>query len=597
MRSLTAYQPQSTPCDMPGNNPHEILYLLIAAVFIVALFKRLRLSPVLGYLVAGGAIGPHGLNYIPDTSSTQNIAEFGVVFLLFMIGLELTFERLKNMRKHVFGFGTAQMVITGLIIGLVVHQLGVAVNASIVIGAALALSSTAVALQVLAERGEQSTQVGRLSLATLILQDLAVVPLLIMVPLMAEENVNIPMIILVSLGKTVIVLLLILIVGRQLLRPLFRSIAYLRSHELFIATTLLILLGTAFFTKEMGLSYALGAFVAGLLVAETEYSPQVEADIEPFKGLLMGLFFMSVGMSLNLDILLHNLGYVLLMCLALILVKSGIIMLLARAFGFRPGCSVQTGLLLSQGGEFAFVLFTLGLASGLFDQNLAQTLMVVITITMALTPLLSTFGKNLARRLDLRNPVHFEDKDLAQETMDLDSHTVVLGFGKTGETICRLLRASGIRFVAVDSDPKHVHRGQKEGYPVYYGKPDKLDILRSIGMDRANAVAITLDERARTNAAVRTLRRAYPELPIVVRAQDRKHANDLRDMGATVALAELFESSLMLGSVLLKKSGIPSYEAGRIVEEFRASEDPKSQVRYFFRSPPPFPQEEPAKKA
>jgi monovalent cation:H+ antiporter-2, CPA2 family len=353
----------------------EIVILLCAAVVIVAVFRSLRLSPVIGYLVAGTAIGPYGLGVIDDIDSTSGFAEFGVIFLLFMIGLELSFARLSSMRKHVFHFGGAQTFITGTLFTLLVLGLGGSAPAAIIIGGGLALSSTAIVLQVISEQGEKSSQVGRLSLAILILQDLAVIPLLVFASRMGDPSEELTNALTDTALKAMVCLTFIFIAGRLLLRPLFRFIASLENTDLFSATTLFVVLGVAWLTSAVGLSPALGAFMAGLLVAETEFKPQVEADILPYKGLFMGLFFMTVGMSLNIDTLTTHFFSIIGLTFMLMLIKTLIIMALCRIFGFSLSTAIYTGLLLSQGGEFAFVLFTLPASQQVMGSALAQILM------------------------------------------------------------------------------------------------------------------------------------------------------------------------------------------------------------------------------
>jgi len=561
---------------MENTNINEIIILLAAAVFIVTVFKLLNLSPVLGYLAAGSAIGPYGFKIITDSESTHQIAEFGVVFLLFAIGLELTFDRLKSMRMHVFGLGTAQVIITASIIGYFSSLLGVGVAGSIIIGVGLSLSSTAIVLQILGERGEEATQMGRLSLSVLILQDLAVAPLLIMVTLLAQDNIELSSVISDAIIKAAVAIMLIFTVGSMLLRPLYRLIASAQSQELFIATTLFIVLGSSFFTEWAGLSLALGAFAAGLLVAETEFRPQVEADILPFKGLLMGLFFMTVGMKLDYHIISENSYQLLFFTLMLIIIKSSVVMLLSRLFGFRRGCSIQAGFLLAQGSEFAFVLFGLAAKEGVMEEELTQIIMVVITLSMALTPLLLIMAKKIVRRLELKNPVHLDIGDITKETIDLDGHIIVAGFGRLGRTICELLASENIKYVALDDNPTNVHKGRKKGYPVFYGNADRMDILKSLGIERAELVAITLDNVMESNKIVTAISRSFPFLPIIARAKDRRHAKELRHAGATVALAEMFESSLMIGGSILQFTGISENEVRRVVEKFREKEYPIS---------------------
>ena len=358
----------------------EIVIMLGVAVGVVAVFKRLNLSPVLGYLIVGGIIGPYGFKIISNVESTKYLAEFGVVFLLFMIGLELTLDRLVSMRKNVFGFGTLQVLLCALIMGGITYSLSGDFNISFVAGFVFALSSTAVILQVLTERGEEVTQYGRLSIATLILQDLAFVPLLIMIPLLADKDADIFYTVGSALFQAIIVLLAIVVIGKRFLRPIYKLIAQTGSQELFIALTLLIILGTSWLTETNGLSLALGAFVAGLLIAETEYRNQVDTDLRPFKGLLMGLFFISIGMSIDFNFMMQNIVTISLLTVTVITVKTTMIYFLARLFGFGRGCSIKAGFTLSQVGEFAFVLFTLAAANKIIPENLSQIFIVVVMI-------------------------------------------------------------------------------------------------------------------------------------------------------------------------------------------------------------------------
>lgn len=561
-----------------GATLSEIVILLTAAVCIVAVFKRLQLSPVLGYIVAGGMIGPYGFSIISNIENTKFLAEFGVVFLLFVIGLELTFERLKAMRLHVFGYGSLQMVLTSVLLGLVAHYgFGVSASAAIIIGGGLALSSTALVMQLLEERSEKATQVGRLSIATLIMQDLAVVPLLILVPLLANPEANLWISIGEATGKALLVLLVLFAVGMRLLRPLFRGIASLRSQELFIATILLVVLGASWATESNGLSLALGAFMAGLLIAETEYSAQVEADIKPFKGLLMGLFFMTVGMSVDFALLYHKILPIISITLGLMVIKGLVIALLCRLFRFNRTASVESALYLAQGGEFAFILFGLAMVEGAVPTAVAQILMMCVALSMALTPLLVALGKRLIRRMRVRNPVHMEAEQIAQETVDMENHIIIAGFGRIGHTVAGLLTAENMHnYVVIDNDPKAVHGGRRTGYPVYYGDSTRLDLLHAMGAERAHTIVVTVRDRRVAKKTVEALHKHYPHVSIVARAWDKAHAQELRDAGASFAMSEAFESSLMLGSSILRNVGIPEDEIVRIIAQFRREEYPSN---------------------
>lgn len=568
---------------MHSANLEEIVILLLAAVLIVSFFKRLHLSPVLGYLVAGGIIGPYGLQIIKDINTASLIAEFGVVFLLFYIGLELSFERFKALRSQIFVFGTLQFLITALLIGFVAYKMGVSMEAAIIIGAGLALSSTAIVLQSLADRGEQSTQVGRLALAVLILQDLAVVPLFILVPLLTQEATNLGVILLNAFQQTILAFVVILVFGRLFLRPFFRLISETRSDELFTATTLLIVLAAAWQTGEAGLSMAFGAFMAGLLVAETEFRHQVESDIRPFKSLLLGLFFMTVGMKLDFSLLFSKLWLIAGLTLWLMLTKGAIIMMLCRIFRFKTGASLHSGILLSQGSEFAFVLLALPATMSFIEPEISQILLVVVTVSMAITPLLALAGRSLAILIDkpfAADLAEIDTHDLSKETFDLGGHVVVGGFGRVGKTVCQLLSAENINYIALDVDPRKVRVGRKKGFAVFYGNADNLDILKSVGMGRARAAVVTQRERDQCVSTIHAIRKAYPNIPIIARAIDRANAQELKEAGASIAIAEAFESSLALGSAILKTSGIPNFEINRVIQEFRKDEYPISLEEY-----------------
>jgi len=548
----------------------QIVILLCAAVVIVPLFRTLRLSPVIGYLAAGTAIGPFGLKLIANVEATAGIAEFGVIFLLFLIGLELSFSRLRGMRKHVFGFGGAQLIITAGLFASFFMGFGGQPSAAIIIGGGLALSSTAIVLQVIAEQGEKSSQVGRLSLAILILQDLAVIPLLVFVSLLGNEHESL----LVELGHAAVKALLcfafIVIAGKLLLRPLLRFIASFENEELFSATTLFIVLGVALLTSLAGLSPALGAFMAGLLVAETEFKPQVEADILPFKGIFMGLFFMTVGMSLNMDMLLSRFPSIIGLTIALMATKSLIIMALCRIFGFGLSSAIHSGSLLSQGGEFAFILFALAESQGVLAPEIAQILLVVITVSMALTPIIAHMGKKIALTLEKYSLSHPET--MVEETLDLRQHVIISGYGRVGHTVARLLETEGIRFAAIDMDSFTVAKERKTGVPVYYGDTTRVHVLNALGITRARAVIITHSDTRVALHTIQTIREINRDLPIIVRAKNIEQVQKLEQAGANLAVAEMFETSLQLGGALLKSLNVADSEISRIIDVFRAED-------------------------
>lgn len=547
----------------------HIVVLLLAAVAIVGTFRFIRISPVLGYLVAGTIIGPFGFGFIQEHDYAKGIAEFGVIFLLFIIGLELSFERLRSMRTHVFGFGGAQCIITATIVALLFIGFGGDATAAFIIGGGLALSSTAIVLQVVSEQGEKSSQVGRLSLATLILQDLAVIPLLVFVSLVSEGGSLLSAVSDATL-KAAIALTVIFVAGRLLLRPLFRLIASMDNTELFTATTMLVVLGVSAATSIAGLSPALGAFMAGLLVAETEFKPQVESDILPFKGLLLGFFFMSVGMSLNLEMLTNKFVDIIGLAIALMATKALIIMGLCRVFGFGLSTAIHSGLLLSQGSEFAFVLFALANNQGILSDEISQILLVVITVSMALTPLIAQLGKKIAHTLEqhaLSRP-----RMMIDETLDLSQHVIISGYGRVGHTVARLLEAENISYVAIDMDSFLVAKERKSGIPAYYGDTTRLHVLNALGIARARALIITHTDIRVALQTIAVVREINPELPIITRARNIEQVQKLEKAGANLAVAEMFEVSLQLGGALLKHVGVNEYEISRIIDMFRAED-------------------------
>ncbi len=546
-----------------------IVIIFSTAVLVVAIFKKLKLSPVLGYFVAGGVIGEHGFKIV-SSQQTEFFGEIGVVFLLFAIGLELTFERLKAMRVHVFGFGSLQVIISAVVIIGAILIFGLKLNAAIIIGGGLALSSTAIVLQVIEERREQSTQVGRLTLAILLMQDFAVVPLLVMVPILSGEHASPLMPILLAFMKAVITIIVIFLVGRICFRPLYRSITSSNSssNELFIATTLLIALGTAWLTQTMGLSLALGAFAAGLLVAETEFQLQAEESIAPFKSLLLGLFFMSVGMAIDLQVIAEKILLISGFCLALIVTKATIIASLCLLFKFSLATGIYNGLLLSQGGEFAFILFRLAHQKGIIGDEHAQILLLVVTITMAITPLLASLGRYIFNKLESLDKASDIEK-ISQEVADLDNHVIIIGFGKVGRMVARLLEAENTNYIIIDIDPENVSQQKQEGFPIYLGDGSNLNMLKTISIERAKSLIITLDNKITIYKICKLLKTYFSNLPVIVRAHDLSNSKELYEAGAYIIVPETYEIGLQLGGAVLRSIGINELEIIRIKNRFR----------------------------
>lgn len=547
---------------------NDIILLLAAAVFIVALFRKLRLNSVLGYFAAGALVGPHGLGHIKDVSAAGLIAEFGVVFLLFVIGLELSLERLKAMRLHVFGLGGAQVALTVAAIAGAAYGLGVAGETALIIGGGLALSSTAIVLKLLQQQKKEATQIGRLSLAVLLLQDFVVVPMLVLVPILARGGGNAVQAVTEAMFKGIGVMVVIIVVGRLIIRPIYQWVSSTRNAELFAALNLLLVLGTAWITEHMGLSMALGAFIAGLLVAETEYHHQVMADILPFKGLLLGLFFMTVGMYLDPADMWDNWLPILSLTAALMAGKAAILIALCRLFRFPAGVAIRTGLLLAQGGEFAFVLFKLAEQNGVLDTSISHILLPVVVLSMALTPALDAVGRRLGRRFAPLPAV--EAAEPAEDTADLEHHVVLAGFGRVGQTVAKLLVEEQIPFVAIDTDANVVSEHRRRGMPVYFGDMTRMEALASMGIERAHTILLTSSNISASIAAIPQLRRSFPDLTIIARAGDEKKARELIDLGAHQVVPETLEASLQIGGALLKDMGTSDAEIERVIAHFRA---------------------------
>lgn len=545
----------------------DVLIFLAASVVVVPLFQRLRSSPILGYLAAGIVIGPHGFGLIGDTDAAHTLAEFGVVFLLFMIGLELSFGRLRSLGSRVFGLGSLQVVVTGAIIGAIVWSLGYSVEASVIVGGGLALSSTAFVMQLLSERGERASRFGLTTFSILLLQDLAVVPLLIFVTLISSTGSSFLEMIGMVILKGGAGLLTVFLFGRFLLKPLYRMIAAKRSSELFVSTTLLMILGMGWLMSIAGLSMELGALLAGLLLAETEYRHQIEADIKPFRGILLGLFFMTIGMSIDIALIVDELAIISLIVVSLLVGKTLITSALCRIVGVSLGTSIRTGFALSQGGEFGFVLFGAALTLNLIPDTLGQILLAVITISMIAAPGMFSAGKRVCCWIEARSGD--AQAEIDADIVGTDNHVLIAGFGRVGQTVAKVLSDAGIPYVALDLDQARVAKCRAKGMSVYYGDADHLHVLNAAGAQRAKIAVITLDKHKTASRVVTALRGSYPALPIYVRARDRKHMALLEKAGATEVVSEAAESSLQLGSIVLSSLDVSSDEIISLIQAYR----------------------------
>ncbi len=548
----------------------DVLIFLAAAVVAAPIVRRLRSSMVLGYLVAGVVIGPDGLALIEESKTTNGVAELGVVFLLFTVGHELSIDRLRLIRWYVFGLGTTQVVVSGVVFGLIAALAGLSVEAAIVIGAALALSSTAVVIQLLSERGEMASRVGRISIAVLLLQDLAVVPLLVLTPSLADHEASLLLTVPWTMLQAAVAVAAMVAAGRLVLRPLLRTIAVGRSPEMFAAVTLLVLLGMSWTTSRLGLSPAIGGFLAGLLLAETEYRHQVAADIAPFRGLLLGLFFMTVGMGLDLGLAVANAGLVVGLALALIAGKGVITAGLCRIGGQGWGPSVHVGLLLAQGGEFGFIMIALAMAAGVLVPEIGDILIATIALTMAATPLLAALGSQADRRLRAHQARRVDD--IARDVHDLKDHVIVAGFGRVGQSVGKTLTAAGILYVAIEFEPTRVAEARAQGLPVFYGDASRAEMMEALGAGRARAAVVIMDNAEAAERTVHQLHQRYPALHIFVRARDNRHRRRLEAAGASVIVHETYEMSLQLGGKVLRRLGTAEDKVAEIIHDHRADD-------------------------
>jgi CPA2 family monovalent cation:H+ antiporter-2 len=498
------------------------------------------------------------------------MAEFGVVFLLFMIGLELSFQRLRALARYVFGLGSLQVVVSGILIGGIAWTLGSTVEAASIIGGGLALSSTALVLQLLVEKGERATRFGQVSFAILLLQDIAVVPLLILVILLGQGEGSFITAVGGATLRAAVALVLVVGIGRLILRPIFRIIAGTKSSELFVATTLLTVLGTAWLLSLGGLSMALGAFLAGLLLSETEYRHQVEADIRPFRGILLGLFFMTVGMSINIPLIGAQMGQIAIILAALLIGKSIITGILCRGFGLPFSVSLRTGMLLSQGGEFGFILFASASALGVVPVETAQMLLAVIVLSMVATPAMAYLGNRGFRFFAAREREPSTGVDEISD--DLEDHVVIAGFGRVGQTVANVLSAGGIPFVALDLDADRVSKCRRIGMPVFFGDASRIDVLKAAGAERARGAVITIDQPDTASLLVAALKQYAPDLEIFVRARDLSHSRELEEAGATAVVPEIIEASLQLGGIVMDSMGATPDEVATIIEDLRQND-------------------------
>lgn len=557
----------------------DALVVLGTAGVVVPMVRRWGLSPVLGYLGAGAILGPLGLGSISnafpalswftinDAQNVAGIAELGIIFLLFLIGLELSFPRLSAMRRLVIGLGGSQVLLTSALIAGAALAVGKNPSEAIVLGVSLSLSSTAIVLELLSNQQRLTTSVGRASFSVLLAQDLAVIPVLLFVSILAARSGGSVLASLASaLLQAAVAVTVIVVFGRVLLRPLFRLVATARSSELFIAAVLFVIVAAGVIADQAGLSMALGAFVAGLLLAETEYRKAIEATMAPFKGLLLGVFFFTVGMNIDFRELVREPLLLLGGVVSLIALKSLLLIGLAKLFRLSWPVATETGLLLGPGGEFAFVSIGTAAAAGLIEVPLARFTLAVTSVTMALTPLLSICARQLAAQLTAGKAV---DPELTARPAGGQKHAIVVGYGRVGKVVCALLRQHGISYIAADSDALTVTRDRREGHDVYYGNAADPRFLESCGLATAAGVIITIHSVGVIDDVVEHVRAMRPDILIVSRARDADHARHLYSLGATDAVPETIEASLQLSEAALVGLGVATGLAIASIHEKR----------------------------
>lgn len=541
----------------------EAIIYLVAAIIAVPISKRLGFGSVLGYLAAGIIIGPFGLRFIRDPEHILHFAELGVVFLLFIIGLELQPSRLWVLRRMVFGLGSAQVGLSAIVIGLLAWTYGFTPTAAAVSGLILALSSTAFVLQLLAEKKQLTTVHGRAAFSILLFQDLAVIPLIALLPLIGSgtsgESQFDPLMVGISLAS----IAGLIIGGHFLLRPLLRIVAHSKLPELFTATALLVVIGAALFMQFAGMSMVLGAFIAGMLLADSEYRHELEADLAPFKGLLLGLFFIAVGMSVNIGLLLEEPKTILLFVVGLMVAKAIVLYPLAKAFGL---CNTKGALslaaVLSQGGEFAFVLFAVVAREQIIDTTQIDRLILAVAISMLLTPVVYLIIEYVTGRMGEKDDAEYDEME------DVGNAVIIAGFGRIGQIIGRLLRIKGQSFTALEIDSSQVDVIRRYGSKVYFGDAGRLDLLRAAGADRAKLLVLAIDDVEASVKTVETVIRHFPHLNIVARARNRRHAHKLMDLGITHIFRETLLSSLAMSERVLEMLGFDQEEIRRVIDTF-----------------------------
>jgi CPA2 family monovalent cation:H+ antiporter-2 len=568
------------------SNLLSILLLLTAAVGAVAIARRFRLPSMLAYLVIGIALGPHGLAVLSESAEVDSFAEFGVVFLMFSIGLEFSLKRLQAMRAMVFGFGSAQMALTALGTGLVAMlAYEQSWRSGIAVGLAVAMSSTAIVARMLSDRFELHSRSGRQTMGVLLFQDLAVAPCLILLPALAASGDDLLRSLAVAAAQTVAVLALLIWLGKKLMARIFDAAAKVRSNELLVLTTLWIVVGLSFLTAQSGLSLALGAFVGGMLISETAYRHHVEADIRPFRDILLGLFFVTVGMMLDIQYVLANAHKLALAVVLLIGGKAVVMLLITRVAKTPLVASLRTSAQLAQAGEFGLVLIELARQLQLISANVFQITLSAMLLSMFIAPFLIARAARLSGDLGRGDWAHKATviHNIAVHSLDLGQHVVICGYGRTGQRIAEFLGIEGIPFIALDVDPQRISDARAQGINVVFGNADRPEVLQAAGVSRARAVVVSYPDAHSAERVIRIVRGSRPEIPIVVRTADDNDVARLKSAGATEVVPEVLESSLLIAAETLVQAGIPMKKAILHVRAARAER--YASLREFYAPP------------
>ena len=561
----------------------SVLLLLTSSVLAVALFRALKLPAMLAYFFVGMLFGPFGFNFLPSTESGRHVAEFGIVFLMFSVGLEFSLPKLYAMRKTLFGLGGAQVLITLGVSMLVGWLVGLSLPTAFVIGGALTMSSTAIVSKILMERVDLNSRHGRLSIGILLFQDLAVIPILVLIPALGAHSGDLRTVLTLSLLKTIVLLFVLLKFGKVVINYWFELVAGQRSRELFVMNVLMVTLLLAAATKLAGLSYALGAFIAGMLISETRYRYQVESDIAPFRDILLGLFFISVGMLLNFNYLLNHIGLVLALLAGFVLFKAVVVALLTRIMGYEMGVGIRTGIILAQAGEFSFVLLALGLEQKLIGGDELQVVLAASLISMIIAPFIIQKNGRIARKLAKSYTKNSSQvvEELEGVAKDLNNHVIICGYGRSGQYLGRFLKEENIPFIALDIDPTRVHDAAAAGEHVMYGDAGRRIVLEAAGGARAKALIVSYSDMRASMKVLHVAQEAHPHLPVIVRTYDDANMDAFREAGATEVVPEVLEGSLMLASHALVLLGVP---LNRVVKRIRLFREARYKMfRGYFR--------------